>query len=44
MDEILRRLTAIKNMLYYYQKYLALGEELCATLPFKSYCTLLYER
>jgi hypothetical protein len=35
---------AIKNMSYYYQGYLALGEEICTVLPFKGYYTLKYER
>jgi len=38
--DLSRTLAAIKNMSYHYQEYLALGEEICAALPFKSYFTL----
>jgi len=40
--EISRRLAATKNMHYHYQEYLAIGEDICASLPFKNYFTIKY--
>jgi hypothetical protein len=40
--EISRRLAATKNMHYHYQEYLAIGEDICASLPFKNYFTIQY--
>jgi hypothetical protein len=36
MDEISRRLATIKNIPYYYQEYLALGEEIVQLFPLKA--------
>lgn len=40
--EISRRLAATKNMHYHYQEYLAIGEDICESLPFKNYFTIKY--
>ena len=40
--EISRRLAATKNMHSHYQEYLALGEDICVSLPFKNYFTIKY--
>jgi hypothetical protein len=41
LAKLLRKLEANKYMPYY-QEYLAFGEEIRATFPFKKYCILLY--
>lgn len=40
--EISRRLAVTKNIHYHYQEYIAIGEDICVSMPFKNYFTIKY--